>query len=335
MNFKYIELILNKSQYMNILYGTIVIIFIFNSILYSKYNKINKSEKKLNSKYNKINKSEKKSNYKDTLLASSILSVILIIILMIKPLRFFFFTFSIVFLAYIFIISPLLDIKKNNIITNNEQIVLSIFFLTNIYTITNKNIINLLTTKLNNAYLIQSLTIIILVTLLFCIIYVVLINIYWLLFYINELYTIKFYNILCSVLDNTDNDNKISEVEEEIQKDYKWNQNDIKKLSIVIIKLIKLFLIEFILFTIIRISIMFFECILKITENYNYIIYKLSKLAILISMFITYIIIQINNTFSTNIISIFELIITSTIIPIIIEKLISKNTVEKKESNVS
>ena len=321
MNFKYIELILNKSQYMNILYGTIVIIFIFNSILYSKYKKTNKTEQNL--------------TYKDNLFTISILSFILIAIFMIKPLRFFFFTFSIVFLAYIFIISPLLDIKKNNIITNNEQIVLSIFFLTNIYTITNKNIINLLTTKLNNTYLIQSLTIIILVTLLFCIIYVVLINLYWLLFYINELYTTKIYNILCSILDNTDNDNKISELSEEIQKDYKWNPNDIKKLLIVIIKLIKLFLIEFILFTIIRISIVFFECILKITESYNYIIYKLSKLAILISMFITYIIIQINNTFSTNIISIFELIITSTIIPIIIEKLISKNTVEKKESNVS
>lgn len=321
MNFKYIELILNKSQYMNILYGTIIIIFIINSVLYSKYKKTNKTEKNL--------------TYKDKLFTISILSFILMAIFMIKPLRFFFFTFSIVFLAYIFIISPLLDIKKNNIITNNEQIVLSIFFLTNIYTITNKNIINLLTTKLNNTYLIQSLTIIILVTLLFCIIYVVLINLYWLLFYINELYTTKIYNILCSILDNTDNDNKISELSEEIQKDYKWNLNDIKKLLIVIIKLIKPFLIEFILFTIIRISIVFFECILKITENYNYIIYKLSKLAILISMFITYIIIQINNTFGTNIISIFELIITSTIIPIIIEKLINKNTVEKKESNVS
>ena len=321
MNFKYIELILNKSQYMNILYGTIVIIFIFNSILYSKYNKINKSEKKL--------------NYKDTLFASSILSFILMIIFMIKPLRTLLTSFNILFLTYIFIISPVLDIKKYNIIKHNEQILLSIFFLTNIYTITNKNIIDLLTTQINNIYLIQSLTIIILVILLFCIIYVVLINIYWLLFYINKLYTTKFYNMLCSILDNTDNDNKISELSEEIQRDYKWNPNDIKKLLIVIIKLIKLFLIEFILFTIIRISIVFFECILKITENYNYIIYKLSKLAILISMFITYIIIQINNTFSTNIISIFELIITSTIIPIIIEKLISKNTIEKKESNVS
>lgn len=324
MNFKYIEFILSKNDYINHVFLFVIVLFCINTFLNKIYsnNNIQSDTKK------------EKFSFISNVFFASIFLVSLSIIASLKPLMTFLNIISIFFLTYIFIVIPLFDIKQYNIITRQEQVSLSLFFLIYLYNLVNKNIFVFLI-KINNEYFLQFATIIISITFLFCLIYVFFINIYWFLFYINELLVKKLSTMMYSILDKYSAREKLNSLIEETKKDYRCNIKNLKYLLGLILKIIVLLLLEFGFFTIIRFGIVFVECMLKITNNPDYIIYKLSKLSVLLSMFTTYITIQINGTFSPNIIDIFELVITSTIIPIVIEKLINNSLTKKQESNVS
>lgn len=143
-------------------------------------------------------------------------------------------------------------------------------------------------------------------------IYVLLINLYWALWNLNSLIFSKINSKLKKFIIKTGKKYRIDKYEKELKKNYKFKE--LSKFIILIFKLLISILINIILV----------ECILRITNNPENIIYRISKISIITSLFCTYIIIQVNNTFYDSIVSIYELILTAIIIPIILEKLITQ-----------
>ena len=321
MNTNIINLFFEKSNLMTYFYWITFGLYFVNMTLNSL---CRKSKKERTIKGNQNSQSE------HSLLITILILLILVVLTLIKPIRIIISFFSLFFIIYIFIITPILDLPLKTIKGNDymlytdDYLFFSWLILINIYSFANNNILNKIYSLSENEYIIQIIIIFTLLIISFGMIYILAINLYWFIFYINTLFLNKFNEKLKLFIDTTQEKYKIENYEKALKKDYPLKQINI--FIKLIFKLILSIIIDIIIKFILNVISIMIDCILKITNNSKNILYRVSKTSIITSMFLTYVIIQINSSFKPAIISIYELILTAIIIPIILEKLIKQKS---------
>ena len=322
MNTNIIHLFFERSIFMNYFYWITLSLYFVNIILNPLCRK-SKNERSI-----KSTNENKEGEFEHSLFIVIMILFVLVILTLIKPVRILISFFSLFYVIYIFIISPIFDlplkiVKDNNyILYTDDYLLLSYLILMNIYSFANNNILDKICTLSNNEYITQMITIFALLIMSFCIIYILSINLYWFIFHINTLFLSKLNKKLKQFVCNTREKYGIEKYENEINQNFKIKQ--FMSFIKLLFKLLLSILIDIIMVNILNVISLMIDCLLKITNNSNNILYRVSKKSIIISMFLTYIIIQINNSFSDSIIAIYELILTAIIVPIILEKLINQ-----------
>ena len=149
----------------------------------------------------------------------------------------------------------------------------------------------------------------------------VLINTSFIIFYLDKLWLNNLYIKTKTLANSISEKYDFNKFIEELSNDYKLSE--IKSLFIIVFKIIIAIIMNFIINTPIIILNIFLK---NINEKYNSIsdnsIYSISKITLVITLIIVYIIIEMSGDFSSSLISIYELILSSILIPIFLEKLI-------------
>lgn len=321
MNTNIIHLFFEKSNFMICFYWITLGLYFVNVIL-NPFCKKSKEERSV--------KRNKKSQSDHSLFVVIMILFVLVVLTLIKPIGIIISFFSLFYIIYIFIITPIFDlplkiVKDNDyILYTDDYLLLSYLILINIYSFSTNDILNKIYLLSENEYIVQFIIIIALLIISFCMIYILTINLYWFIFHINTLLLNKFNNKLKYFIEKTQQKYGIERYDKELKKEFTFKQiNTFMKLTV---KLMLAILIDIIMINILNVVSIMIECILKITNNSTNILYRVSKISIITSMFSTYVIVQINNSFKTPIVSIYELILTAIIIPIILEKLINQKT---------
>ncbi len=316
MNSNIISIIINNQLYRSIIIALLCTLHFFNVFLKSKYTKII-----LNKKSNDTMKSKDINNI---LLISFLIILVLFFFFKLPLINIIFQIINSLYLANVFIINPLFknkltfDYQKENTLLSLSLFIEITYFLTN-FKIENISFI------LKNPILAQSAVILIVLMIIYLIIYMVLIDSSFIIFYLNKLYFNNIYKKAKKITDSIIKKYSFKSINEELNKDYKWN--DILIFLILIIKIIIAIVMNFIICS----PVIIFNTLLKsINEKYNIIsennIYSISKISLVITLIVVYAIIEISGDFSTSLISIYELTSSSILIPLILEKLINNKT---------
>lgn len=297
----------------NQLYSSIIIVVLF--ALHS----LNLLFEKLYSN-KKSNISIKSKEFNNALLLSVLIILVLVFFLNLPLIKVFFQIINSLYLAHIFIINPLFnnkldfDYKKENTFIS-AMLFIEITYFLNFFKIENISLI------LKNTLLVQLVVIFIILIIIFLIIYMVLINTSFIIFYLDKLWLNNLYIKTKTLANSISEKYDFNKFIEELSNDYKLSE--IKSLFIIVFKIIIAIIMNFIINTPIIILNIFLK---NINEKYNSIsdnsIYSISKITLVITLIIVYIIIEMSGDFSSSLISIYELILSSILIPIFLEKLI-------------
>lgn len=300
-------------------YFFLPLIFLCMHIVNVMLDEIIKKKNKFSKNDEKPSKKEKKYDTLAIICFLIIVFSILYLFLSIKILKIIFMIVNTSYLVYILIISPLLNIKLTYSFKNDSTMISSFLF-TEIFCFSIISKYDPLINFIGNGIMSQVAVIIFLTIKLLLISYFILLNIYNI---------IRNLNIL--VMDNLNlkTKNEIEKIDAQYNIEHLDNlinskRNLLIKIFIFLIKSIQwVLMVLFIRGFLFSISTIY-EFISKLFINdSNSTFYSLSKISLIFSLFITYCIVTLTNDFSASIISIFELIISTLIIPIILEIMLS------------
>ena len=274
----------------------------------------------------------KKDKIKTTIGVACFLVLLFSILFLFLSINLFKTTFMIVntsFLIYILIICPLLSIKLTYSFKNDSTMITSFLF-TEIFCIKIFGGYDFLVSLIGDEIILQVTIIIAIVIKLLLLSYFIMITTYNI---------IKNFNIL--VMDNLNKkiDELIKKIDEKYNLEYLDNLLVGKKCFLIkgfifiyksIIWILMVLIVRGFIFSVYTI----YNFISKFFKNdSNSIFYILSKLSLIISLLSTYCIIMFTNEFNASIISILELIISTLIIPIILEMLLSRKNTNYTNNN--
>lgn len=224
------------------------------------------------------------------------------------------------FLIYILIVVPLFNKKIfYNFIEDNTTI--SLFLFMELYNIISKFKIIYLS-SLSNQILLQALIILIIFSIIFLTIYIFLINIKFVLYYLS-IYVFKPINDnlfkLITLLNKKFNKNIINEI-------ITFKKFKFKSLMVSTANLILFTLFIIVIRSLLSVLLYFFEIFTNFFGNVdNRSLHKISKIAIISTIFSLYLIIQISHTFDSTIISSYEFISSTIVIPLLLEGFLTKS----------
>ena len=315
MNFNIISTIINNQLFRSIIIVILSVLHFLNLFFEKKYNK------KTNNKNKNI--SIKFTDFNNVLLLSCLIILVLSFFFKIPLVKVIFQIIDSLYLAHIFIINPLFKNKLTFDYQKENTLMSALLFLEITYFLTNLKIENIFLI-LKEPLLVQSTVILIILTIIYLIVYMVLIDTSFIIYYLNKLYFNNIYIKNKKIINIIKEKYNFKNINEELNKDYKWSE--ILLFFILIIKIIIAIIMNFIICSPVIIINNFLKSLdeyySKISENN---IYSISKIALVTSIIFVYIIIEISGEFSTSLISIYELISTSILIPLILEKLIKNN----------
>ncbi len=308
MNSNIINFFVNNKLNSKIILPILLLFHLFNCFLERKYNKKKKTIFSLTFK-----------ETKDTLFVVVLILFVLTLILNIPILKNVLYMINTLYLSNKFIFNPLFN-HKLDFDYNKDNLLISGILLSEIsyYLIVFKyeNIIKFF----DNQLLIQFSVIISIFIIIFLIIYMILINSSFIIYYLDSLYINNFSIKIDSILSKIKSKYDLNLYEKEIQKEYAWNE--IISFLKLLLKLIKTILISFCIAIPLLMINGFFKIINKHSNITDNSIYSISKISLVISLIIVYVIIEITGEFSNSLVSIYELITSTLIIPLVLEKLL-------------
>ncbi len=272
----------------------------------------------------KKSKSKTKTNLKDGIMITYLLFIILITLLILTKMPIIKYIINIInfgFLMYILIIEPIFSKKLSYDFIESNTIMSSFLFTELTYLIINCK--SELFSSIQNESITQLFLIAYLFAMFFLIVYMFFINLKFILYYLCS-------NSLCTL------NLKINQIISKIDEKYNLNiidsklQKQTKKIIAIVIATKELVIftcivgvIRSLLYAIYYFIRIFINCFSKI-QNED--IYVIAKTSLFITLFIIYFIIQICNYFNTTIVSSYEFVASTIIIPLLLEALVKKNS---------
>lgn len=264
--------------------------------------------------------STKSKDFNNVIFLSVLIILVLSLFLNIPLIRVFFQIINSLYLAHIFIINPLFNNKLTFNYKKENGLISAILFMQITYFLKSFKI-ETISLILKNTILVQIAVILITLIIIYLIIYMILINISFIIFYLDKLWFNNLYLKTKTLANSINKKYNFKNFDEKLSKDYKWSE--VISFLRLVLKIIIAIFMNFIISTPIIILNIFLK---SINEKYNNIsednIYSISKITLVITLIVVYAIIEMSSDFSNSIISIYELISSSILIPLIIEKLI-------------
>lgn len=318
MNSIIIKSFIDEAYFINL---PLIMLFIYliNVVLdeFSKKQKI-----KFNGKSEKTNIIENIKAYFGVIGLLLLAFIVIFLLLKIKVFGFIFNTLNTLFLIYILIICPLLNLNLTYKFKDDSTMVCAFLMMEYIsfVPVASFDKIGLFFT---NNILFQSIVIILVTVKLLLLCYFILLSIYNINRNLNILFIFKL---------NTKIHNLLMAIDSKYNLDYlDVIYNTINKKNVFIRIFIFIYLFVKWIITILLIRGLFFSLytifgvLLKVfKEDDNNIFYILSKIGLVTSLFVTYCVIVLSKCFDDSVINIFELIVSALIIPIVLEMILSR-----------